>query len=84
MKAKFRLEFAPRFGRKLRGLDQQTQIRILRETQILKENPHAGKPLKGRWEGTYSLRVGDYRIIYLFSEDKVILLTVGHRKAVYD
>ena len=84
MKAKFRLEFAPRFGRRLRDLDQQTQIRILRELQILKENPYAGKALKGRWEGTYSLRIGDYRVIYTISKDMVNLLTVGHRKTVYE
>lgn len=48
MKAEFRLEFAPRFGRRLRDLDQQTQVRILREVQILKENPYAGKVLKVR------------------------------------
>lgn len=84
MKAKFKLEFAPRFGRRFRGLDSQTQTGILRGVQILKENPYAGKLLKGRWEGTYSMRIGHYRIIYLISSDKVILLTVGHRKSVYE
>ncbi len=84
MKAKFRLEFAPRFSSRLRDLDQQTQIRILRDVQILKENQYAGKVLKGRWEGTYSLRIGDYRVIYLISKDMVNLLTVGHRKSVYE
>lgn len=84
MKAKFRLEFAPRFSRRLRDLDQQTQIRILRDVQMLKENPYAGKVLKGRWEGTHSLRIGEYRVIYLVSKEKVILLTVGHRKSIYE
>jgi len=84
LKAKFRLEFAPRFGRRLRDLDQQTQVRILREVQILGENPYAGKVLKGRWEGTYSLRIGDYRVIYMISKDMVNLLTVRPRKTVYE
>jgi mRNA-degrading endonuclease RelE of RelBE toxin-antitoxin system len=50
LKAKFRLEFAPRFGRRLKDLDRQTQIRILREVHVLEENPHAGKLLRGQWK----------------------------------
>jgi len=84
LKAEFRLEFAPRFSRRLRDLDQHTQLRILRDVQIIKQNPYAGKVLKGRWEGSYSFRIGDYRVIYLVSGDKVILLTVGHRKSIYE
>lgn len=84
MGTKFRLEFAPRFERRLKSLDRQTQIRILREVQILAADPHAGKLLRGRWQGTRSLRIGAYRVIYLVSEDTVVLLTVGHRKGVYD
>jgi mRNA-degrading endonuclease RelE of RelBE toxin-antitoxin system len=52
LKAKFKLEFAPRFERRFKALDRQNQIRILREAQILAENPHAGRRLKGQWEGT--------------------------------
>jgi mRNA interferase RelE/StbE len=39
--------------------------------------------LKGRSE--YRLRVGDYRIIYEFDQEKniVYLLTLGHRREVY-
>jgi mRNA interferase RelE/StbE len=84
LRTKFRLEFAPRFERRLKNLDRQSQIRILREVQVLKVDPHAGKPLRGRWEGTRSLRIGPYRVIYMASKDKVIVLTVGHRKAVYE
>ncbi len=83
MRAKFRLEFAPRFERRLKAIDRRNQIRILREAQILAENPYAGRPLKGQWEGTYSLRIGVYRVIYTVSQDKVILLTVGHRRDIY-
>jgi len=82
LKAKFKLEFALRFERRLKALERQDQIRILREAQILAENPYAGRRLKGRWEGTYSLRAGVYRIIYTVSQDKVILLTVGHRRDI--
>ena len=83
MRAEFKLELTPRFERRFRSLDRQTQIRILRELQVLTGNPHAGKKLRGEWKDIYSLRIGDYRVLYMVAEGKVILLTVGHRKRVY-
>ncbi len=83
MRTRFKLEFTPRFERRLKDLDREIQIRILQDVQILTENPFAGKLLKGQWQGTYSLRIGGHRIVYLVSGDKIILLTVGHRKKVY-
>lgn len=83
MKPKFKIEFTPRFRRKFKALNRLTQIRILRETKLLEDNPYLGKPLRGIWSGIYSLRIGNYRVLYQISEDKVFLLTVGHRKSVY-
>jgi mRNA interferase RelE/StbE len=83
LKAKFKLEFTPRFERRFRSLDRQTQVRILRELQILTENPYAGKMLRGEWKSVYSLRIGEYRVLYLVQEERVILATVGHRRRVY-
>jgi mRNA interferase RelE/StbE len=56
----------------------------LKEVNLLKNNPHAGKPLRGEWKGVYSLRMGDYRILYQIKRDEIILLVVGHRKRVYE
>jgi len=83
LRAKFKLEFTPRFERRFKSLDREIQIRILREVQILTGTPYAGKMLRGNWRNIYSLRVGDYRVLYLVSEDKLILLSVGHRKRIY-
>lgn len=59
MKAKFKLEFTPRFERRFRSLEKQTQVRILREQQILTENPYAGKLLRGECKSVYSLRAAE-------------------------
>ena len=83
MKAKFKLEFTPRFERRFTSLDRQTQVRVLHELKILTENPYAGKALRAEWKSVYSLRVGDYRVLYFVEEERVILLTVGHRRHVY-
>jgi mRNA interferase RelE/StbE len=49
----------------------------------LKTNPYAGKPLRGEWKGVYSLRVGEYRVLYQVKGEEVLLLVIGHRKHVY-
>jgi len=59
------------------------QIRIIQEIDILRTDPYSGKPLRGEWKGVYSLRVGNYRILYQIKGNKVFLLVVGHRKRIY-
>lgn len=51
----------------------------------LQHEPFQGKPLKGRWEGKRSLRVGSYRIIYEVIQKSLIVyvLDIGHRREVY-
>lgn len=83
MKTKFRLEFAPRFERRFKDLDQQTQIRILREVDPDRESA-CWKGAQGAVGRNYSFRIGAFRIVYLISQDRVVLLTVGHRKDVYE
>jgi mRNA interferase RelE/StbE len=83
LKAQFEVKFAPRFLKEIKALDREVQVRILREINSLKTNPYVGKPLRGEWKGVYSLRIGDYRVLYQIKENKVFLLVVGHRKRVY-
>jgi mRNA interferase RelE/StbE len=81
----FEIEFTSPFLKRIKALDKEAQIRILREANILKTNPYAGKSLRGEWRGIFSLRVGDYRVLYKIREEqkRVVLLAVGHRKHVY-
>jgi mRNA interferase RelE/StbE len=84
LKAKFEIKFTPRFLREIKAFDREVQVRILREINCLKTNPHIGKPLHGEWKGVCSLRVGDYRVLYQIKRSEVFLLVVGHRKRVYE
>lgn len=83
MRKKYELLFTREFLRRLRKLDRQVQVRILRDLRVLEDNPFCGKRLLGRLSGLFSLRVGDFRIIYSVSGDRVIIRTVGHRREVY-
>ena len=55
----------------------------------LRKNPFFGpniKKLKGKFEGYYRYRIGDYRLFYLIDNDKVIVIITNfkHRKNSYD
>jgi len=65
--------------------DRKLFNRILRKIESLSESPGEGKPLVGNHKGEFSLRVGNYRIVYEIENAKhiVYILTVKHRKHVY-
>lgn len=64
--------------------DKKLKLRITQAIQKLSHNPSAGKKLQGRLEGTYSIRVWPFRILYEFTKNKDIIITdIGHRKDVY-
>ena len=83
------------FERLLGRLPPAAAERVLEASQVLRDNPLAGKLLRGYYEVRVedqviraklrSLRVGDYRVIYWYDvrKDTVWLLLVGHRKWIY-
>jgi len=69
----------------LRKLKKDERERILRRLRALEVDPYLGRKLKGR-ENTYSLRVGDFRIIYEIHLDirEIWVLKIDKRERVYD
>ena len=65
--------------------DRRLYGRILRKLESLLDAPRAGKPLVGNHVGEFSLRIGDYQIIYELDSKKkrVFILTARHRRHVY-
>jgi len=57
--------------------------RILTKIQSLSDDPSAGKQLIGPMKGKWSLRVGNYRIIYELRKSTIYVLTINHRREVY-
>ncbi|PIU18790.1 MAG: type II toxin-antitoxin system mRNA interferase toxin, RelE/StbE family [Elusimicrobia bacterium CG08_land_8_20_14_0_20_44_26] len=88
MNSKFSIEFSSLATRDLRKIERSNRaflISLATCINSLADNPYLGKPLKGDKKGCYSLRDGDYRIIYeIYPSEKVILIIrVGHRKDIY-
>lgn len=55
----------------------------------LKANPYFGtniRKLKGKFEGYYRYRLGDYRLFYLIEDGKVLIVVTDfrHRQNSYD
>lgn len=65
--------------------DRKLFHRIIKKIESLEGSPYEGKPLVENHKGEFSLRVGDYRIVYeIDSSNHVIyVLTIKHRKHVY-
>jgi len=53
------------FEKDFREFDTQLKKRLDFAIRNLQANPHLGKPLKGELSGKWSLRIGDYRILYI-------------------
>lgn len=86
---KYELQLSERFKKEFRKLDKYTQ-KILRswidKNLVNCENPRQfGKGLTANRVGQWRYRIGDYRLICLIEDDKLIItaLTVGHRREVY-
>ena len=79
------VKVTPRFIKSLHKLDTLIKKRILDKASELADNSYRGKMLRGELRGLFSMRVGDYRVIYLINEkeDIIWLVNVDHRKRVY-
>ena len=71
--------------KQLKNLSRVKQIEVLKKIEKLKNDPDAGKKLKGPLKNFRSLKVWPYRIIYQYSDnDKVIFINaIQHRQSVY-
>ncbi len=54
----------------------------------LKLNPYSGtniKKLKGKFEGYYRYRIGNYRLFYLIEDEKILIIVTDfrHRQNAY-
>jgi len=80
----YRLLFDKKFKKDLSKLDKTTRDRILTKIFELEKIPELGKHLIGI--DIWSLRIGKYRILYKIkhNELQILVLTVEHRKKVYD
>jgi mRNA interferase RelE/StbE len=54
------------------------------ETKLTLDPLLYGKPLRRDLHGCYKLRIGDYRVIYFVKDTAVFIVTIGHKRDVYN
>lgn len=81
----YRIEFLRAAAKSLKQLERIEQRRIQGAIELLKTDPipPSAKRLKGRAD--YSLRVGDFRVIYNFASGKltILVIAIAHRREIY-
>ncbi|MCK9544075.1 MAG: type II toxin-antitoxin system RelE/ParE family toxin [Novosphingobium sp.] len=87
---KYIVEISPQAKKQLKKIDTYASKKIV--TWIDKNlvncvDPYLqGKPLKGNLSNHWRYRIGDYRLISQIDNNKIkiIIVSVGHRKEIYD
>jgi len=79
-----RVEISPGALRDLRKLPPRFQTTLLDRIDSLGDQPlPPGVEKISRSKHGYRIRLGDYRIIYLFLNDVAFIVEVAHRSEVY-
>ena len=85
--ARYRILYHPLVvSRDIPRLDPPVRRRIRAAIEAkLTEYPEAtAKPLAHTTQGLWSLRVGDWRVIFALRDEELWILKIGHRRDVYD
>lgn len=80
----FKVIWSPKSKKRLRKLDKETIISIIKKVEESKTNPERYLERLKKIDA-FKLRVGDYRIIIDLDQNKneLNVLTLGHRKNIY-
>ena len=84
----YEVETTPRFDKEFKKLDRYTQRMLaswINKNLVGCEDPRThGKGLTSNRSGQWRYRIGDYRMICLIEDDRLVILalTIGHRREV--
>jgi len=77
----FRLKLDPRAEKQLNRIPSPYNERIKITLSTIANNPWIGKKLKGKYDGSYTVRVWPYRIIYDIYKHELLVtvIKIKHR-----
>jgi len=81
---KYRLTYTERAIKDIRKLEPKVKKHIGNALLRYEEDPqkYAVRLTESKL-GTYRFRIGDYRAIFDFEDDEIVILRVGHRRDIY-
>jgi mRNA interferase RelE/StbE len=82
----FRVKLTGRARKELEDISKRHQQALSEIFDELKDDPYLGKALTRELTGSFSYRMGVFRIIYKVNEKnkEILILTAGHRSIVYN
>jgi mRNA interferase RelE/StbE len=82
---RYSILFSRQASKALARLPGQIRLRLLESIETLREDPFVGKPLSGPLQGSYSVRVWPFRVLYEIRKKEltITVVSVGHRKDIY-
>ena len=83
--SKYSITISKQARKQLRDIPRKDRLRVSGAIELLGDNPIPPKALKLTNRDGYRLRVGDYRIIYIFNSNRLIILIINivHRSTAY-
>jgi mRNA interferase RelE/StbE len=81
----YKVRLSNKSAKQLESFPRDLQERVMNALFKIRESPKAGKPLKWRFKGDWSFRVGNYRIVYTIDEkEKIVwIIHIKHRRKAY-
>jgi len=80
-----KIEWTEEAAKDLESLDNPIARRVLRRLTWLSKNFQSivPEPLTGELKGTFKLRIGDWRAVYIVESNVVVIQFIGHRSEIY-
>ena len=85
----YKVETTARFDKEFKKLDHYTKKMVrawIEKNLVYCDDPRAhGKALSANLSGKWRYRIGDYRLICVIEDDRLVILalTIGHRSEIY-
>ena len=86
----YEVRFSERYLKELEKLNKYTKQMIMawvrKNLQGCSDPKAQGEPLVGNRKGHWRYKIGDYRLICVIEDDKLVILalTVGHRREIHE
>ena len=81
---KYQIFYEKEALKELNKLETSISRRIIKKIDEMSRNSSSCDIKKLNASNDYRLRVGDYRILFLFDKDSIKILKIGHRQQIYN
>ena len=80
---KYNVQFKPRAVKNIAGLSSRMQLEIIKDIEAMSDDLTGDVKRLTNFTPEYSLRVGDYRILFEVENKDIIVYRVRHRREIY-